>query len=184
MSRTASTGSGSAVSNASTGAPVSAAPANASAKPAANGDGKKNRNYEVQHLGVGKANKETLEQLTAIANKLGCRPNALFWEGARRVIANPPTTAPAGAAGPTSAAVGFWVVPTTAPDGRATGIRVVEVQARGQIKNGRTFFRYDREDEKSRGRAERQAIRAGQHDMRLLGLGDGANLKSEKFQTA
>jgi hypothetical protein len=151
-------------------AAATSAPATGNAT--ANASGNARSGYEVFHLGIGKTNAPIMEGINALSKKLGCRPQNLAWEAMRLLVANPPTTAPAGATAPTGKSAGFWVIRVVDGNNRNTGFEVREVSNRGQVKGplARTFVRYDREDIKSRGRAERQAIRAAQSDCDMVGL--------------
>src|SRR5690606_7699980 len=87
------------------------------------------------------------------------------------VIKDPPTVAPAGSVARDGGSSGFFTVPTTGPDGRATGFSVVEVAKRSDIQNGHQWFRYDEaKDPKTRGRAYRAAYKAAEASCRLAGL--------------
>lgn len=149
--------------------------------PAATGEKTKAKKYPTMIIGIGRRTEEH-KKLDDLAISLGCKTSDLIWVGVERVLADPPKIAPAGAVANIGTAPGFWVVPQFAPNGKPTGVKVLEVESRSQISNGRTFFRYDKNDEtgKSRDRAQRQAIKAGATDMQLMGLKpDG--LKTEKL---
>jgi len=146
--------------------------------------------YPVMHVGIGKAYAEEYNSLLELADSLDCSPASLVWHAVKTMISNPPASAPAGAGARTGSAAGFWVLPKTDVNGRATGVSVIEVAARSDIKGGQTFFRYDRpgdddegEAEKSRGRAQRQAEKAGQHLCQLLGI-DSDSVVAEVLTTA
>lgn len=131
------------------------------------GGGKK---YETMVVGVSKANKEAKDKLDALAQKLGCKASALVWAGVGMLLANPPTTAPAGAQPATGSAPGFWVVHDQNPKTqRVEKVRVVQVSNRTQVTNGRTFFRFKDGDAKALERAKNQALKAAAYDAALVG---------------
>jgi hypothetical protein len=170
-----------AAATATAGSPATSAPAEAGAEKKNWKDTARGQ-YEVLHLGVGKTNNDTFKALNKLGEKLGCKPSSLAWEAIRTLLKNPPSVAPAGAPGMRlGTAKGYWVCPVIGPGGRATSIRVLGVHARGQVKNGTGFFRYDAEDDKSKGRAERQAVKAAQHLGAMVGI-DTSNLKAEDLK--
>lgn len=136
--------------------------------------------YETMIVGVPKAHKEKKTQLEHLATKLNCKPSALVWAAIGALLANPPKAAPEGATVSTGSAAGFWTVPITDQKGKGKDYEIVEVDSRSEVSNGRTFFRYDRDDDKSRNRALAQAQKAAQYDLKLLGLGDGKEVKVRK----
>lgn len=138
----------------------------ASAAPAT----KEKSKYQTMIVGVPAAMKDTHAKLDALATKLGCRASALVWEGVNRVLAAPPTAAPAGATASTGSAPGFWAGPVRdAKNQKVIGASVTEVAARGDGQ-GQTFFRFDKEDAKARTRALNQAKRGAQYILDLVGI--------------
>jgi hypothetical protein len=154
-----------------------AAPAAPAAGPGTSPSGttpKKSNAHNMFNLFIGNANRDTVTQLNALAKQLGCRVQALMWDAARQYLLNPPKAAPAGTQGrAVGSAAGFWTVPLMDPKDpeKCIGFKVVEVENRKALSaRGRCFFRYDVEDEKSRGRAERQAVRNASSDLQFLRL--------------
>ncbi len=137
--------------------------------------------YQVMHVGVGKTYAGLHTALLELSDSLGCTPAPLVWLAIQGLLTNPPTVAPEGAQQRAGAASGFWVLPVTDANGRAESVRVVEVLSRGDVAGGQTFFRYDKDDENTRGRAERQALKAAQHLCQLLGI-DPNTVTSERLQ--
>jgi hypothetical protein len=141
---------------------------------ASNSDSGKSSGYKTMMVGIGKTHADTHGRLQALADKLGCRSSVLVWESIERLLKDPPKVAPAGAAPAVGSAPGFWVAPIMGDKG-ATGIEIVEVEARNQSK-GRTFLRYKTVEEdqeatfKARERAYGQARRAAEYDCQMLGL--------------
>ena len=131
---------------------------------------KKEYKYQVMHVGVGKTFAEEYNALVELSETLDCSPAALVWVAIKEMLLSPPLVAPEGASGRTGSAAGFWVVPQIDDSGRATGLSVIEVESRSQVDGGQNFCRYERDDEKSHGRAERQAIKSAQHLATLLGM--------------
>jgi len=143
---------------------------------------KKKSSYETMILGVSASRKPTRNKLDDLAASLGCKASDLVWSAIKEMLTKPPKVAPEGSSGAVGTAPGFWVVPTTNKQGKATGIRVWEVEKRSEKigKDGRIFFRFKKGDVKGRDRAQRSAIRAAANDAKLLGLkADG--MKSEKY---
>ncbi len=161
------------------GSPVGGIAANAgtSAGTPAKGQSQAQK-YGMFNLGIGKANREAFNSLGALATRLGCRATNLAWLAIGNLLKNPPTSAPAGASSGQASAAGFFVAATVNPQGKATGLKIVEVAERRQAKSQfpnlalRTFFRYEPGDVKMRGRAKNQAIKACKADAKLAGLGD------------
>ena len=151
-----------------------AGPAEATAPEGGAGSGSE-RTYRMLNIGIGKAHKATHDSLLALGVTLHCAVSALVWDALERYLKTPPTSPPEGAAAPVGTAAGWWVVATVDGDGRATGVAVVEVAARGDAE-GLSFFRYNRDketqaiDAKSRTRALKQAARAARQTMMLAGL--------------
>lgn len=146
-------------------APVSPGASSASA------DASKTR-YKTVVMGLSKERKVVNAQMVELAARLGCRPSDMFFEGARLMLLDPPTTAPVCSIQSTGAACGFWVVPICDKEGRATSVSVVEVMARRVVSNGRTFFRYTRGDAKARLRALTQARRGALYDCKMVGISE------------
>lgn len=149
-----------------------------SAAPAATNEGNGNgaaaaaapkAKYETMIVGVSKARKPLRDKLEALATKLGCKPSDVLWYAVEQAIENPPTSAPAGASANVGSSPGFWVQAVQDGKGKAVGVKVVEVENRGD-ENGRTFFRFKRGEVKERGRAKAQAIRAAQADASMIGF--------------
>lgn len=131
--------------------------------------------YKTMVVGVSASHKDDHTALLALADKLKCRPSSLIWAGIKATLADPPKTAPEGAAPSSGTASGFWTVPETNKTGKMVGVVVREVAKRGDEQEGRNFFRYKTDDEgvadeKSRERAHKQAVRAAEYDMKLCGV--------------
>ena len=124
--------------------------------------------HHMLSVNISNARMPVYQRLRTLAEKLNCRFTDLVWYGLENLVNSPPTVAPAGAAPLTGSAAGFWVVHDLDGAGQVDAIRVVEC-IRSMIK-GRVFFRYAREDEKSRGRAERQAVKAAAYDAQITGI--------------
>lgn len=135
----------------------------------ADGTATEKTKYKTMIIGVPTAMKEKQKALIDLAARLGCKVSALIWTGIDAVLASPPKVAPVSSGAPIGTASGFWTVPVRDGSGKATSVNVVEVAQRGDNTDGRTFFRYDKADEKSRGRARNQAIRAAKYDMDMIG---------------
>ena len=146
-------------------------------------DTPKKKGYETMILGVGATRKPTRTKLEDLSDTLGCKASDLVWHAIIEMLKNPPKVAPEGASGAVGTAPGFWVVPITNKQGKATGIKVYEVAKRSDIgTEGRIFFRFKKDDVKARDRAQRSAIRAAANDAKLLGFkADG--IRSEKYPT-
>ncbi len=149
----------------------------ATAAPATGTEAKKPK-YNTWIFGVPKSREDLQKSVVALAEKLGCRASHLMYMGLERIIADPPesvsvptTERGAGGGGFVGSAPGFWTVPVIDPKtSRATNVKVVEVKARPDVKNGRTFFRFKDGDAKERGRARNQAIKAAKYDLQLIGV--------------
>ena len=142
------------------------------------------KNHQMMNISVSKAREPVKATLQSIADKLGCKLNDLIWAGVEMLIANPPNTAPEGSVRSVGTAAGFWTLPVFPPKGgRPTSINVVHTLARGSVQGGRTFFRYDLEDAKSKERAKNQAIRAAQYDCKIAGL-DPASIQVTEAASA
>lgn len=135
---------------------------------------------------VSKSREDMVTKLDKIAENLGCRRSDLIWQAMQGIVENPPKEAPAGSRPSTGTSPGFWVVPVMdKAGGKATGVRIVEVESRGDI-DGRTFFRYKVEEDdaektaKARDRAAGQAQRAAEFDCKLLGI-PTSSIKVEKL---
>lgn len=150
---------------------------------AGNGDATKKKTYETMIVGVSKARKPLREALDALALELGCKNSDLVWYSIEQTLKAPPKVAPQGSAGTNvGTASGFWVVPLVDSKGKANGIKVVEVETRGQVSNGRTFLRYRKGDAKERARAKAQATRAAQSDAAMIGY--KGEISIEELETA
>lgn len=138
--------------------------------------------YTTLNLVVSKTRQDTYDQLSDLSDKLGCKPGPLVWQAIEALLQNPPTEAPAGAQASTGSASGFWVRPIMGDEG-AVGVEVVEVDSRGDVTDGRQFFRYGAGDEKQRTRSLRQAIRAAHLDCQMLGIefDEDSNVKLLEF---
>lgn len=148
----------------------------------ATGDGEtKKKGYETLVVGVSKARKPLRDGLEAMATKLGCKPSDIVWYAIDQAIKNPPKAAPAGSQTNVGSAAGFWTVPITDSKGRATSVKVVEVQSRGELE-GRLFLRYKKGEAKERERAKNQAIRAAQQDAKMIGY--KGDIEIEELATA
>jgi hypothetical protein len=126
--------------------------------------------YNHLTLNVSTAREATKARLVTLSLRLGCKVGDLCWLAIESLLANPPSTAPVGSTPHTGKAAGFWTVPTTSPDGKLTGIRVVEVQSRAEVTDGRLFFRYKAGEAKERTRALRQAVKAASYDAQIAGV--------------
>lgn len=135
----------------------------------ATGDTKK-KGYETMVIGVSKERKVLRTALEELAGKLGCKPTDLVWYGIKHAIDNPPKVAPVGSKTNVGSASGFWTIPILDSKNRATAVKVTEVASRGDITNGRTFFRFKKGDDKERARAKSQAIRGAQSDANMIGF--------------
>lgn len=134
------------------------------------GGAKPKSKYQTMVIGVSKARTENRQKLEELATKLGCKPTDLIWLGIEHIIANPPKVAPVGARTNVGTASGFWTVPILDNKNKAVAVKVTEVEARGEITNGRTFFRFKKGDDKERARAKAQALRAAQSDAQMIGF--------------
>ena len=113
------------------------------------------------------------EKLEAAATRLGCGVTSLAWYGIEQMLLNPPKVAPASVARAVGSALGFSVVHTIA-NGRCTQVKIVEGH-RNLVEVDAThimrqFSRYDKGNEKSRGRALKQAMTAAKYDHMLAGV--------------
>ena len=138
------------------------------------------KKYQTMIIGIGAPRKELHTAMMTLSKKLGCRISDLVMEFCAAGMAKPPTVAPAGSSPSGGSARGFWVVPLTDEAGRATAIRIVEVENRSNMTGGRTFFRYSEADETGRKRAHNQAVRAAQYDCKLLGM-DAKTIKIKRL---
>lgn len=168
--------------SASTAKPAAAKPAGA-ATPATSGETAAKK-YPTMILGLSESRKPTHKRLTGLATQLGCRVSDLVWSAVETMLANPPKVAPAGSSQTNSTAAGFWVLHTYADNGRLSGVRVVEVDRRGDIDGGdRLFVRYSKDAEnadKVRNRARDNAVRAAQYDLKIAGISQ--EVKVEKHR--
>jgi hypothetical protein len=137
-------------------------PAAAVAEPA----GKKK--YNTITLNVSKGRAATKTAINDLAARLGCRLTDLLWLAIENVIANPPETPPKSIGARAGHAAGFWVIHTMGDKG-LEDISIVEVDNRSQ-STGAVFFRYDKEDTKSRTRSLKQAQRAAAYAAGLAGM--------------
>jgi uncharacterized protein YggE len=146
--------------------------------PPAAGAEKKSK-YETMIVGIGSAHAETHDKLEKLADSLGVKPGAVVWHAVEALLKNPPKAGDIKAVGRTGAisvgsAPGFWVKPLV-KDGKTNGLQVVEVAKRGDITDGRAFFRFTvadttEETTKARTRALKQAIRAAEYDAKTFGV--------------
>jgi len=121
-------------------------------------------------LTVSKTREPLKKQLNKLADRLGCRITDLVWVGIAYVVKNPPKTAPISASKPIGRASGFWVVHVRkGTSKKVSAVEIREVEARHKL-SGRAFYRYKRDDAKSRERALNQAKQSAAYDSELVGL--------------
>jgi len=123
--------------------------------------------YHHVTLPIGPKNIARFDALTGLAKSLNCRLPGLIWDAIDRYLSDPPAAAPVGIAPSLGKAHGFWVIAVRT--GKKVEISIQEVASRGDVKDGRAFFRYSAEDAKSRDRAKAQALTAAKYDAQLTG---------------
>ena len=123
---------------------------------------------------VSEKRKPIRTQLDVLAEKLGCRLSDLVWHALIIMLKNPPKTAPEGSSKVLGKAAGFWVIHTRIKD-RVVKVSIQEVISRAKGK-GHSFFRYTKDDVKSRTRARKQAVRAADYDADLASIKEKVKL--------
>jgi hypothetical protein len=108
-------------------------------------------------------------KLDELANKLGCGLTDLIWFALDRIIQNPPSLVPRTVYKIGGTAPGFWTVHKRKGD-KVTSISIIEVAARANITDGRQFYRYKKDDAKSRKGALDNAKHDGAYDAQLAGV--------------
>lgn len=130
------------------------------------------KNYKVMHVGIGTKHAQEHAQLEELAKRFKVTVSALVWEAIERYIKSGPTAPPAADSNAVGgSAAGYWTAVVCDASGKALDVEVVHVEQRSALaadRKGHTFFRYDRDDAKSRERAMRQAERAAAYFKRML----------------
>jgi len=121
---------------------------------------------------VSETRKPIKTKLEKLAETLGCRVSDLVWHALTTMLKSPPKTAPEGSSQVIGTSAGFWILhKRNASTKRVASISIQEVLKRSEVKKEtHTFFRYKKDDAKSRVRALKQAKRAAEYDKDLANV--------------
>jgi len=109
------------------------------------------------------------EQLTQLADKLGCSATTLIWYSIKQMLLSPPAVPPAPV---TKSTRGFWVIVSLSVFRCIVGVEIKEVRERNTVKAGRYFFGYEggKDHKHNRNHALQLAKTEAYHLLKVLGF--------------